>query len=159
MEESRLLRRLLKVCVGSTYDRLLRACQCNLSLAVELTLENVVLKKAIGNDDLADRLTLFERSMREERLVTSNLKKKLKKAKEQNETLVQKLHKLAEHNVNEQLVTVSSGNPNRLGLDKNIVMLQREKSQSMNDLKSTEKPKEQERGAATPNYQRSSSLK
>ena len=124
-------------------------------------MENVMLKNTIGSGDLTDRLTFLERSVLEERLMTSDLRKKLKKSKEQNEALIQKLHKLAECNVDDQLLTVSK-NPNKLGLDRNIVMLQREKSQSMNDLKSTddhEKPKEQKRGASTPKYQRSDSHK
>lgn len=124
-------------------------------------MENAVLKDTIGHGDLTDRLTFLERSIFEERLMTSDLKKKLKKAKQQNEALVQKLHRFAEHNIDEKLLTVSKG-PNKTGLDGNIVMLQRDKSHSMNDLKSVEdqeKPKEQERGASTPKYQRSDSLK
>lgn len=63
-------------------------------ICTDLTMENALLKGAVGRGDVADKLLFLERSYMEERLLTNDLRKKLQTANKQNSTLMLKVRKL-----------------------------------------------------------------
>ena len=60
----------------------------------DLTMENALLKGAVGRGDVAEKLLFLERSNMEEQLLANDLRKKLQTANKQNSTLMLKVRKL-----------------------------------------------------------------
>ena len=61
---------------------------------IELSIENELLKKTVGQEKLAERFVLLERSFLEEQLLTKDLQKKLHGVNKRNTTLELKVQKL-----------------------------------------------------------------
>lgn len=127
------------------------------SLLLDLTVENGLLKSAIGQEKLAERFTVLEQSLLEEQLLTKDLRKKLHGVNKQNATQELKIRKLEL-----ELAAHKQRSPKtpttaliRLSVESDLA---RERSQSMNDLVAHEdKEQDQNENNKVLKSQRSSS--
>ncbi len=90
-------------------------------LHLDLTMENALLKGAVGRSDLTEKLISLERNCLEERLLGNDLRKKLQISNKQKEELILKVRKLEIESAATQSTLLS-------------VNRQRDRSQSLTDL-------------------------
>lgn len=89
---------------------------------IDLTMENALLKGAVGRSDLTERLICMERNSLEDRLLANDLRKKLQTANRHKEELALKVRKLEIESAARQSSALNGGER------------QRDRSQSLTSL-------------------------